>query len=96
MLLVKLRNIVDRDGDELLTEDEFASPPQGHQQHADDMFSDPAVEKQRRKEFQLEIDKNGDKKADRKELLVVKYIMNFKLISYCVFLNKCQFSSISK
>ena len=69
---IKIIWILDRDGDEQLTEDEFADLP------ADGMgldFQDEPVQPvggsgERRKEFNHLIDKNKDGKADRTELLV--------------------------
>lgn len=65
--------ISDRDGDEQLTEDEFADLP------SDGMGLDLREEplqpvggsEERRKEFTHLIDKNKDGKADRTELLVI-------------------------
>jgi hypothetical protein len=57
--------IADRDGDEILTEDEFSSF-----QTEGDGETLTQGENERRKDFRDVIDKNHDGKADRKELLV--------------------------
>lgn len=59
----------DRDGDSVLTEDEFSR----FQTDGDDDKEGETLtqgEEERRKEFREAIDLNGDGKADRKELLV--------------------------
>ncbi|XP_058806060.1 45 kDa calcium-binding protein [Phymastichus coffea] len=57
----------DRDGDEQLTEDEFADLP-SEGANVDQSFSMPVI-KERREEFRHLIDKNKNGKADRSELL---------------------------
>ncbi|XP_017784781.1 PREDICTED: 45 kDa calcium-binding protein isoform X2 [Nicrophorus vespilloides] len=56
----------DRDGDELLTEDEFAILQTEGEEETVIVRQD---EKERRSEFRKSIDLNGDGKADRRELL---------------------------
>lgn len=61
--------IADRDGDEILTEDEFSSlQTEGDGEKGGETLTQG--ENERRKEFRDIIDKNHDGKADRKELLV--------------------------
>ncbi|XP_022913645.1 45 kDa calcium-binding protein [Onthophagus taurus] len=66
-LVDELYDKFDRDGDELLTEDEFAIlQTEGNN---DEMVVIRQDENQRRAEFRTSIDLNGDGKADRRELL---------------------------
>jgi Ca2+-binding EF-hand superfamily protein len=61
--------VTDRDGDEILTEDEFSSlQTEGDGEKDGETLTQG--ENERRKEFRDVIDKNHDGKADRKELLV--------------------------
>jgi hypothetical protein len=61
--------ITDRDGDDILTEDEFSSlQTEGDGEKDGETLTQG--EKERRKEFRDVVDKNHDGKADRKELLV--------------------------
>lgn len=61
--------IADRDGDEILTEDEFSSlQTEGDGEKEGEMLTQGETE--RRKEFRDVLDQNHDGKADRKELLV--------------------------
>lgn len=68
--------ISDRDGDEQLTEDEFADLP-SEGAGVDQSLSMPVIQ-ERREEFRHLIDKNKNGKADRSELLVN---ISFYLIS---------------
>ncbi|KAK5645804.1 hypothetical protein RI129_004268 [Pyrocoelia pectoralis] len=66
-LVDELYDKFDRDGDELLTEDEFAVlQTQGDE---DEMVIIRQDENERRAEFRKSVDLNGDGKADRRELL---------------------------
>ena len=61
--------IADRDGDEILTEDEFCSlQTEGDGEKEGEMLTQGEAE--RRKEFRDVLGQNHDGKADRKELLV--------------------------
>jgi len=61
--------IADRDGDEILTEDEFSSlQTEGDGEKEGEVLTQGEAE--RRKEFRDVLDQNHDGKADRKELLV--------------------------
>lgn len=65
----KILGIADRDGDEILTEDEFSSlQTEGDGEKEGEVLTQGEAE--RRKEFQDVLDQNHDGKADRKELLV--------------------------
>lgn len=65
---------LDRDADEFLTEDEFASLPLNAFEIPDKQAHFGANE-DRRKEFRYLIDKNKDGKANRSELLVMKVLV---------------------
>lgn len=64
----RILGIADRDGDDILTEDEFSSlRTEGDGEKEGEVLTQ---EDERRKEFRDVIDQNHDGKADRKELLV--------------------------
>lgn len=62
--------IVDRDGDEILTEDEFSTLQTDSDNEKSEIITQGEAE--RRREFREVIDRNNDGKANRKELLVSK------------------------
>lgn len=65
----RIFGITDRDGDEILTEDEFSVlQTEGDGEKEGETLTQG--EDERRKEFRDVIDRNHDGKADRKELLV--------------------------
>ena len=73
----------DRDGDELLTEDEFANLPtdgMGLELRDEVIENHKGGSEDRRKEFKYLIDKNKDGKADRSELLVKFFLSIFIII----------------
>ena len=79
-------SLLDRDGDEILTEDEFSSlQTEGDGEKEGETLTQG--EDERRKEFRDVIDKNHDGKADRKELLVTKKHSSFSTYHYFVVVN---------
>ncbi|XP_067005126.1 45 kDa calcium-binding protein [Anabrus simplex] len=68
-LVEELFDKFDRDGDELLTEDEFSSLPT-EADNEQDSETLKQGEEERRREFRDVIDQDGNGKADRKELLM--------------------------
>ena len=64
----------DRDGDKILTEEEFAALPPGEVEGPEEYKKlDEVWQKERRKEFQEVIDKNKDGKVTKEELKVSQY-----------------------
>lgn len=66
----KFYHISDRDGDEILTEDEFSTLQTDNDNDNEKSEVVTQGEAERRREFREVIDRNNDGKANRKELLV--------------------------
>lgn len=79
---ISVNGISDRDGDEVLTEEEFARLQVG--EGGEGLLSQGETE--RREEFRMMLDADGDGKADRKELLVIQD-NTITIIIYIAFYN---------
>ncbi|XP_060074115.1 45 kDa calcium-binding protein-like [Ylistrum balloti] len=69
-MLETILNGLDVDKDDMLTEEEFCALPPGEVVGEEQKEMDRKWQEERRDEFRNSIDKNGDKKADKEELLV--------------------------
>lgn len=73
--------VVDRDGDDSLTEEEFSSLQKDEEGEGAKAIAVSPVEAERRREFREAIDVSKDGKASRHELLVCKVKSRFNIDS---------------